>query len=323
MIQDVTLLFVDSYCSSKTCARLQPCMSSRKRCSSLIPCTAGSMASSNMSGRRETIVDIDVVVCFRARFAALAASMFAAVVLAVDVMNGAWRSSTSSRAWRSSTSSRDTHGSMSTSPSSSISGGCVGALTASAAAVRRGVCVDPGPPVWGAARRRRARRHAVSQWPRLQFTLIAIMWYRSCRILKKCDDFLKKQKGSAKRPDLPAEPCEPQPAGGPAAVPLPRGCRAPPARKTILKKSEYSNGLAVGGATVGVRSFEQRTSLASSQTPRFRFNQALAGWLEAGWRADAVCVRRPPHVNSSNSFSYVLYQMQISSEQHQCIHSFQ
>ena len=197
MIQDVTLLFVDSCCSSKTCARLQPCMSSRKRCSSLIPCTAGSMASSNMSGRRETIVDIDVVVCFRARFAALAASMFAAVVLAVDVMNGAWRSSTSSRAWRSSTSSRDTHGSMSTSPSSSISGGCVGALTASAAAVRRGVCVDPGPPVWGAARRRRARRHAVSQWPRLQFTLIAIMWYmyRSCRILKKCDDFFKKTKG--------------------------------------------------------------------------------------------------------------------------------
>ena len=156
--------------------------------------------------------------------------------------------------------------------------------------------------MWGAARRRRARRHAVSQWPRLQFTLIAIMWYRSCRILKKCDDFLKKQKGSAKRPDLPAEPCEPQPAGGPAAVPLPRGYRAPPARKTILKKSEYSNGLAVGGAAVGVRSFEQRTSLASSQTPRFRFNQALAGWLEAGWRADAVCVRRPPHVNSSNSF---------------------
>ena len=161
VIQDVTLLFVDSCCSSKTCARLQPCMSSRKRCSSLIPCTAGSMASSNMSGRRETIVDIDVVVCFRARFAALAASMFAAVVLAVDVMNGAWRSSTSSRAWRSSTSSRDTHGSMSTSPSSSISGGCVGALTASAAAVRRGVCVDPGPPVWGAARR---RPHRLINW---------------------------------------------------------------------------------------------------------------------------------------------------------------
>ncbi len=76
--------------SCNACAHLQPCMSSRNRCSSVIPCTTGSIASSNMSGRRDTMLESEVVVCFCPRLVALPASILAAVMAvssAADVIN--------------------------------------------------------------------------------------------------------------------------------------------------------------------------------------------------------------------------------------------
>ena len=58
-------------------------MSRRKRCSSLIPSIAGSSDSSNISGRRETIFERSVIVCFLARSPLLPASISAAVVVAI------------------------------------------------------------------------------------------------------------------------------------------------------------------------------------------------------------------------------------------------